>query len=97
MVAKDEKKGQPSMKEDGCKKGKKKRLEKDKKWLKKCPKGLKIGVKEGSQVKGKLAAKFWQTGQPNKVKYGCKQKEKEGSEEWRKREQKSKEKQGENR
>ena len=38
----------------------------------KFPKGLKISVKEGSQLRGKLAAKFWQTGQPNKGKYGCK-------------------------
>ena len=53
-----------------------------------------MGVKEGNQLRGKLALKFWQTRQPNKVKYGCKQKEKEGSEEWRKREQKRKEKQG---
>ena len=59
----------------------------------KCPKGLKMGVKEDSQLRKKLVAKFWQIGQPNKGKYGCKQKEKEGSEEWRKREKKSKGKQ----
>ena len=55
-----------------------------------------MGVKEGSQLKEKLAVKFWQIGQPNKGKYGCNKKEKEGSEEWRKREQKNKEKQGKN-
>ena len=55
---KEEKKGQPSMRKDGYKKRKKKGSKKDKKWLKKCPKGLKIGVKEGSQLREKLAAKF---------------------------------------
>ena len=54
---KKQKKGQPSMRKDGCKKRKKKGLKKDKKWLKKCPKGMKIEVKEGSQPREKLAAK----------------------------------------
>ena len=85
---KDGKTGQPTKELDGCNKMRKQGCQVGRKmaanqrgkeaWkmakrkLKKCPKGLKMGVKEGSQLRRKLAAKFWQTGQPNKGKYGCK-------------------------
>ena len=55
-----------------------------------------MGMKDGSQLKEKLAVKVWKVGQPNKFNYGCKKKEKEDGEEWKKREQKNKEKQGKN-
>ena len=57
MAAKNKEKGQPNKKKYGYKKGTKKGSKNDKKWLKKCPKRLKIEVKEGSQLREKLAAK----------------------------------------
>ena len=50
--------GQASRKKDGCKSERKRGLKMGKKGAEKVPKRDEISVKEGSQLRGKLAAKF---------------------------------------